>query len=478
MDHDCAFLIDAPRTLSDGGDAAESWVQIAKTGRFKDPRYGTFSITQQDFTRWLKNFQSLSVDKDRLGLPVDRDHSPEKKGDTEAVGWVKALDQRGDEMWGKVEWNTLGKELVSEKRYAYISPSYSKDLQTETGTSVGTALVGIALTNRPFLQMATVNLSKFSFVTNLDDSDSTLDDSTTDLDDTALDWQDGDEDDKTAAGVLGPHVLDVTEPERQAHAVVVKKVNGKTRHMFPIPPGDKLHARLAKAFIPAAQKAGHITEAEAGSVKKRADDVLSGDKSTRQHGSYSHRQMELNTVLTAFGVTLSELGLDDKADEATVLSKLHEHQAKPAEPTPGVVSLSAEQVTQLIADANAGKAAAEELQLSKFTTAFDAAQRDGKVTLSQKGTFKALYDAKPDDTIKLMGDLQPSINMRPAGTGQEPMDLSAESAQLATEFQDSVTPYGIDTEALRLHATAVKLEQDRKIPYEQALLLAESGVGA
>src|SRR6185312_13034632 len=303
-----AFLVDAPTSLSEG-DAATSWVQVAKTGKFTDPRYGNFTITRSDFARWIQNFEKVSLADGHLGLPVDKDHSPEKKGETEAVGWVKKLEVRGDdkELWGLVEWNVLGKELIAERRYAYISPSYSNNLSTETGSKVGTALVGIALTNRPFLQMATVNLSKdteFAFAKQAGD------DAGLTQDDIDLDWPDGDEnEDQTAQEHLrdiAPHILDISDASRKKHAVVVKKVGGKTKHMFPIPPGDKVHARLALAFVGAAQRAGHITSQEAAEIRSRANSVL-GDTG-KQHSAYSHRQMELTALLTTFNVTLSDLG--------------------------------------------------------------------------------------------------------------------------------------------------------------------------
>lgn len=161
-----AFIADTP-TILGKPDSATSRVQIAKTGKFKDPRYGEFSITTKDFAKWMANFQALSLAGGRAGLPVDVDHGPEKTGNTEAAGWVTDLDTLGqdgatatpDQLWATVEWNTLGVELVGERRYLYLSPSYQHDFKDEAGRSHGTALVGVGLTNRPFLSMATVSLS-------------------------------------------------------------------------------------------------------------------------------------------------------------------------------------------------------------------------------------------------------------------------------------------------------------------------------
>lgn len=164
-------LVDAPAEVVLSGGKASSRVQIAKTGTFKDPRYGTFAITLKDFSKWIANFNQLNRADGREGLPVDVDHAPEKRGDTEAAGWITSLAIEGNELWATVEWNTLGQSLVKDRRYVYLSPSYVHDLKDETGKSHGTALIGVALTNRPFLTMATVNLSKGNFAEEVADQE-------------------------------------------------------------------------------------------------------------------------------------------------------------------------------------------------------------------------------------------------------------------------------------------------------------------
>lgn len=173
MSVSCLILADAPEpdaltVLDAKPGVAVSRVQIAKTGSFKDPRYGKFKITRADFARWLSNFETLHKAPGRLGLPIDVDHSPEKFGKTEAAGWVTNLDTMGqdgktstpDELWATAEWNSLGQAMIADRRYAYLSPSYQHDYKDEQGKSHGTAMVGIGLTNRPFLTMATVTLSR------------------------------------------------------------------------------------------------------------------------------------------------------------------------------------------------------------------------------------------------------------------------------------------------------------------------------
>jgi hypothetical protein len=156
----CLVITDTPDLSLAEGKFHTSEVQIAKTGRFSDPRYGVFTITASDFARWIKNFNELHRSEGREGLPIDVDHGPETTGNTEAAGWCTALTvKNGTELWATVEWNELGISLVQSKRYRYLSPSYVHNYKDETGKQHGTALIGVGLTNRPFLRMATVSLS-------------------------------------------------------------------------------------------------------------------------------------------------------------------------------------------------------------------------------------------------------------------------------------------------------------------------------
>lgn len=171
---DLMFVVPTPGDVTLNDDVATSEVQLAKTGTFFDPRYGKFKITLAEFRKWIDNFTSLSVADGRLGIPIDVDHSPSKSGETKAVGWVKSLRVKGDRLMGKVEWNKLGRELVADKQYAYLSPDYAHNYRDEKGQAHGTMLKGVALTNRPFLRMATVNLCESEVDAQLEDEEVTL----------------------------------------------------------------------------------------------------------------------------------------------------------------------------------------------------------------------------------------------------------------------------------------------------------------
>lgn len=405
---DVEFLLNAP------GDPAPL-IEVARVGQYKDPRYGDFSITKADFNKWIKNFRELSIGDGRLGLPIDRDHSPEKTGDTEAVGWIKDLVIDGDRLMGRPEWNQLGRELVEQKRYAYISPSYQRNFKDPQGRSHGTALVGVALTNRPFLRMATVNLSQMD----PEEFDRLLAASDSDGD---TDVNDGTENDPT----------DLDD--------------------------------LMLSILPRAVAAGHITQGESDRIQARVSKAKAS-KHLSDDDTYSHRQMPDFTAIA------KALNLSEDADEATILAAL------PQPPAEGTVTLAQEQVDTLLADAAAGRQAAKDLASMKFENAFTLAAEGGRVVAGQKETFEAIYETNPEHCLKLLSELPQAVNMEPQGSGHDPA-VPAELATLSADFQDTAAaPMPIDQDALRLHAAAEAIALERNVPYERALVLAESGVG-
>ncbi|HDZ3731983.1 TPA: peptidase [Vibrio harveyi] len=89
--------------------------------------------------------------------PFDVEHSTHIKAPqgepAPAYGWIMRLENREGEIWGLVDWNSEGHELIEEKKYAYYSPSFSFDAQT--GQIF--ALVSAGLTNDPNLDVPALN---------------------------------------------------------------------------------------------------------------------------------------------------------------------------------------------------------------------------------------------------------------------------------------------------------------------------------
>jgi phage I-like protein len=83
--------------------------------------------------------------------PFDIEHATHIKGPkgekAPAVGWILALNNIAGEVWGMVEWNSEGRELLEKKEYAFYSPAFTFD---EQGTVQAIASAG--LTNEPNLE--------------------------------------------------------------------------------------------------------------------------------------------------------------------------------------------------------------------------------------------------------------------------------------------------------------------------------------
>jgi hypothetical protein len=62
-------------------------------------------------------------------LPVDHEHQSDRQPDARsgpvpAAGWIKELMSDASGLWGRVEWTTQARDLISERAWRYISPSF------------------------------------------------------------------------------------------------------------------------------------------------------------------------------------------------------------------------------------------------------------------------------------------------------------------------------------------------------------------
>jgi phage I-like protein len=149
------FLLDA---------SARERIQIAKLGSYSDERYGDFAITAAEVRDWAANLAKLPGGR----APIDKDHLADKPGaarNTEAQGWITAVELDDGVPVATVEWTPKGREAIENKEYLFISPSYGP-WTDEQGTTTANVLQGAALTNKPFLNMApVVNLARAEFAT-------------------------------------------------------------------------------------------------------------------------------------------------------------------------------------------------------------------------------------------------------------------------------------------------------------------------
>jgi len=160
-------LVSLAATAADTADVPRSWIQLAKTGTFHSSRYGKFSITRDDLAQMLHNFNEVTPQAPTQ-LPIDFDHlsmDPQKPGDGKAAGWLQRVELRadGDELWGEVEWTPEAADLIQNRAYRFVSPSFVKDHTYKDGRKIGTTLLAAAITNHPFLEgMQALTLYSFS----------------------------------------------------------------------------------------------------------------------------------------------------------------------------------------------------------------------------------------------------------------------------------------------------------------------------
>jgi hypothetical protein len=139
-----------------GSKEPRSWIQLARTGKFKSNRYGAFEISSADLSQMLHNFTHITP-LPPTQLPIDYDHlsmDPKKPGDGIAAGWLQQVELRaeGTELWGEVAWTPDAAQRIQNREYQFVSPSFVKNHTHKTGEKIGTTLLAAAITNHPFLE--------------------------------------------------------------------------------------------------------------------------------------------------------------------------------------------------------------------------------------------------------------------------------------------------------------------------------------
>ena len=137
--------------VATSGAPAPEWVQL-----FPAPDAVTKKIAARDGrvfklsdpAAFVASFNAAKHD-----VPFDLEHASEIKapnGDpAPASGWITELQDRGGEVWARVEWTSEGAETVQSRKYRYASPAFNTDRKSGEITN----LVSAGLTNRPALNM-------------------------------------------------------------------------------------------------------------------------------------------------------------------------------------------------------------------------------------------------------------------------------------------------------------------------------------
>lgn len=109
------------RALAPG--AAPEWVHLFPDGQMTGRDGRAFDMA--DPAALGLAFQSAGID-----LPVDYEHQndrPEARlsGPVPAAGWIKELKMDAGGLWARVEWTAITRDLISNREYRFISPSFN-----------------------------------------------------------------------------------------------------------------------------------------------------------------------------------------------------------------------------------------------------------------------------------------------------------------------------------------------------------------
>lgn len=131
----------------------DGWYQIEVTGEHPAGEGRKQVIDQIALAAIVHNFRTDAADHDDFpGLLVDADHlSHDLENDTAALAWLKDVDIRNGQLWGKLDLTDLGDTAVKGKRYKFFSTEYPGDGLEDLGNGRvrPKRLSGLAFTNRP-----------------------------------------------------------------------------------------------------------------------------------------------------------------------------------------------------------------------------------------------------------------------------------------------------------------------------------------
>lgn len=120
----------------------EFWYNALPVGQFHDPRYGKISVTPTLVNQLAKSYGKATS----YTPPVKLGH-----GDgAPSPGVIKEARAEIDGLHIRVDVDDATAKDIRDKRYRYMSVEYHPSyVDKETGSKIGPALLGVALTNQP-----------------------------------------------------------------------------------------------------------------------------------------------------------------------------------------------------------------------------------------------------------------------------------------------------------------------------------------
>lgn len=147
-----------PKALEDVNNN-EIWVNIVNLGEYEHPEYGPIVFTEEHFRQWKANLERGVVggrcENGHPCIATDYGHAMDEPLPPEmqrASGYIKDLKLEGNRVYALVEFTPTALEGIKNLEWAWFSISVADSLvDQKTGQDVGSALLGGALTNRPFI---------------------------------------------------------------------------------------------------------------------------------------------------------------------------------------------------------------------------------------------------------------------------------------------------------------------------------------
>ena len=123
-------------------DNGETEVQIATIGTVVGSDVDGNPVEQNFTEESLQKIAENTTDE----VLVDAEHQSEKGGTTEAKGWLSKLNfVPGKGLFGSIKWTDIGRKLVENRVFRWLSPSWLIDKATREPV----AMTSVALTNKP-----------------------------------------------------------------------------------------------------------------------------------------------------------------------------------------------------------------------------------------------------------------------------------------------------------------------------------------
>ncbi len=131
------------KDLKDTIDNGESEVQITTIGKVIGTGPDGKPVEQNLTEDALKKLAEKHKDDELL---VDADHESETTTNTEAKGWLSGIKFiPGKGLWGKIKWTDIGRKLVENRVFRWLSPSWYLNKDTKEPLQ----MTSVALTNKP-----------------------------------------------------------------------------------------------------------------------------------------------------------------------------------------------------------------------------------------------------------------------------------------------------------------------------------------